>query len=243
MAKAGKVIALALIQAFCIIYLNPAYAGDYKILINIPSKSLELLRNDRILKTYAIGVGKANFPTPIGNFRVISKVIQPGWENPYKSVGKARKNPGRKNPLGTRWIGFYKDKTGVYGIHGTNEPSSVGKYSSHGCIRMRIKESEDLFSRVDINTPVQVTYYTYRVIIKGDIIFVCRYPHIYRRKISPAGMIDRQLKTLGRKYTVNQTGLSKALNLRVGQSVEIGKIIETGPIFNKNHLSLKFRSS
>ena len=227
MIKTGKIIALIIIQAFYTACLNPVYAGDYKILINIPSRSLELSRNSQILKTYSIGVGKSTFPTPIGDFKVISKVIQPGWENPYKSAGKIRKKPGRKNPLGTRWIGFYEDKIGIYGIHGTNEPSSVGKYSSHGCVRMQIKESEDLFNKVDINTPVQVAYYTHRVVIKGNNIIVYRYPHIYRRKLSPAGMIDKQLKSLDRKYIVNQKSLSKALNLRAGQSVEIGRIIET----------------
>jgi lipoprotein-anchoring transpeptidase ErfK/SrfK len=61
--------------------------------------------------------------------------------------------PGKNNPLGTRWMGLgYKG----YGIHGTNVPSSIGKAASHGCIRMRQHDVEELFALVDVGTTVEL---------------------------------------------------------------------------------------
>lgn len=127
------------------------------LIIRLPTRVLELYKEGNRVKTYSVGVGMPDFPTPTGTFEIIEMVITPGWENPYLSKGKARVNMGMKNPLGTRWIGFKDYSGGQYGIHGTNKPSSVGKYSSHGCVRMHIKDSEDLFKQVYFGMPVIVT--------------------------------------------------------------------------------------
>lgn len=57
-----------------------------------------------------------------------------------------------KNPLGSRWIGFNARGTdgSKYGIHGTNQPSSIGKYISQGCIRMKKNDVEYLFDRIQL---------------------------------------------------------------------------------------------
>lgn len=127
------------------------------VIIRLPTRVLELYKDGNVVKTYPVGVGMRNFSTPTGTFKIIEMVITPGWENPYRSKGKSRVNMGYSNPLGTRWIGFKDHSGGQYGIHGTNRSSSVGKYSSHGCIRMLIKDSEDLFKRVTFGMPVIVT--------------------------------------------------------------------------------------
>ena len=61
--------------------------------------------------------------------------------------------PGPGNPVGTRWIGL--DKKG-YGIHGTNAPHSIGKAASHGCIRMRQHDLEELFATVRGGDQVEI---------------------------------------------------------------------------------------
>jgi lipoprotein-anchoring transpeptidase ErfK/SrfK len=61
--------------------------------------------------------------------------------------------PGEGNPIGTRWMGL--DSPGI-GIHGTYESASIGTATSHGCIRMYLKEAEDLFERVYVGTPVEI---------------------------------------------------------------------------------------
>jgi hypothetical protein len=61
--------------------------------------------------------------------------------------------PGRNNPIGTRWIGL---NANGYGIHGTNDPGSVGKAASHGCIRMRNRDIEQFFAMVRAGNVVRI---------------------------------------------------------------------------------------
>ena len=81
-----------------------------------------------MIKSFPVGVGKKNFPTPTGNFNILSKISRPTWENPYKPAGEARIYPGKKDPLGTRWMGFYKNSKGEYGIHGTTSLTPSEKF-------------------------------------------------------------------------------------------------------------------
>jgi lipoprotein-anchoring transpeptidase ErfK/SrfK len=119
-----------------------------RIVISIPDRKLVLLRGERVVKVYDVAVGKPSTPSPMGEFRITTRVPNPTWYGPGKIVG-----PGKDNPLGTRWMGLgYKG----YGIHGTNVPTSIGKAASHGCIRMRQRDVEELFTLVDVGTTVEL---------------------------------------------------------------------------------------
>ena len=119
-----------------------------RIVISIPDKKLVLMQGDRVLKMYDVAVGKSSTPSPQGEFSIVNRVPNPTWYGPDQVVG-----PGKNNPLGTRWMGLgYKG----YGIHGTNVPSSIGKAASHGCIRMRQRDVEELFALVDVGTTVEL---------------------------------------------------------------------------------------
>ena len=111
--------------------------------------------DDKLLKTYGVAVGMPAHPTPVGVFRIISKQRNPTWNPPDSAwaAGMGPVPPGPANPLGTRWMGL--NSPGI-GIHGTPAPSSIGTAASHGCIRMRIPEAEDLFDRVFVGTPVEI---------------------------------------------------------------------------------------
>ena len=108
-------------------------AQDYKIMIHTKQKLLELYRYGKLYRTYPVAVGKFLTPTPKGTFRIINKAINPG------------------GPFGTRWLGLSKPHIG---IHGTNNPVSIGKAVSNGCIRMYNKDVEELSSLVSIGTSV-----------------------------------------------------------------------------------------
>lgn len=140
------------------------------VIIRLPTRVLELYKKGNMIKKYPVGVGMSNFPTPTGSFEIIEMVITPDWENPYKSKGQVQVKRGHSNPLGTRWIGFKDYSGGQYGIHGTNRPSSVGKYSSHGCIRMKIKDAEELFNNVHFGMPVIITNEVHRLKEVKEII-------------------------------------------------------------------------
>lgn len=127
--------------------------------VDLIGRKLHYRTPSQIIKTYPIGVSKSkDFLTPTGIFQVLEMDDRPGWLHPYKKGVKIP--PGPNNPLGTRWIGFFRNTqlNQAYGIHGTNQPASVGKFVSHGCIRMKIPDSEELYRVVHVGTPVLVHY-------------------------------------------------------------------------------------
>ncbi len=105
------------------------------------------------ITTYPVAVGQPAYPTPVGNFQVIDKQVDPTWFPPSSpwAAGLEPVPPGGNNPLGTRWIGT--SAPGI-GMHGTPNSSSIGSAASHGCIRMYISDVENLYPRVQIGTPV-----------------------------------------------------------------------------------------
>ena len=103
--------------------------------VSTTKHQLKLFDGNKLIKTYPIAVGKMLTPTPYGNFAAINK----------------QRNPG--GPFGVMWIGLSKPH---YGIHGTNNPSSIGKNVSHGCIRMHNRDVLDLARRIPIGTRVVI---------------------------------------------------------------------------------------
>lgn len=111
--------------------------GKVSIVIKIQSRVLELYSDDQLYKQYRIAVGKSETPTPIGEWNVV-------WKDYDWGTG-----------FGTRWMGL-NVPWGTYGIHGTNKPWSIGQFASHGCIRLRNKDVEELFEWVPVGTPVRI---------------------------------------------------------------------------------------
>lgn len=133
---------------------NPSAANTVKrwILINIPARSLRLYEDDKCVAMYPVGVGKIGSKTPAGFYKIVEKVVNPTWVDPGDTSVVIASGPD--NPLGFRWLGI----GGNYGIHGTNNPSSVGHYVSNGCVRMVEADVEKVFDKVDVGTEVQIMY-------------------------------------------------------------------------------------
>jgi lipoprotein-anchoring transpeptidase ErfK/SrfK len=132
---------------------NVLNALSGQIVVDLGDLRLYLYRDGKLVKSYSVATGSAEFPTPTGSYVITSKVMNPTWYPPNSEWAKDAKPipPGIENPLGTRWIGT---SAPAVGIHGTPDDSSIGTYASHGCIRMHIWEVEDLFERVVIGLPV-----------------------------------------------------------------------------------------
>lgn len=125
------------------------YANEPKrIVVSIPDRKLVLLEGERVVKVFDVAVGKPATPSPEGDFTIENRLTNPTWYGPNKVVG-----PGKTNPLGTRWMGL---SASGYGIHGTNVPQSIGKAASHGCIRMRNADVEELFELIPAGATVQL---------------------------------------------------------------------------------------
>lgn len=147
----GMVLIFLLLAMPCIVVEGKKYEPTAKIIINLSSCTLSYYEGKRLIKKYPIAIGKGSTPTPCGVFRIIDKEINPCWYPPNKQGMVVSSGP--QNPLGYRWMGFW----GTYGIHGTNEPWSIGSAVSNGCIRMYEQDIEELFPKVSYNTTVIVS--------------------------------------------------------------------------------------
>jgi lipoprotein-anchoring transpeptidase ErfK/SrfK len=134
--------------AILAIVKTEAFSAERRIIISLADHKLAFIEDGRIVKIYPVAVGKAGTPSPTGTFEVISRVSKPTWYGPHQIVAA-----GPRNPLGTRWMGLSHKG---YGIHGTNAPLSIGKSASHGCIRMRKQDVEELFELVHVGDKVEL---------------------------------------------------------------------------------------
>lgn len=126
----------------------PANQNERRIVISLADRKLALVVNGEVQKTYAVAVGSSETPSPAGEFRVVTRIAKPTYYHPGTVIP-----PGPSNPLGTRWIGLNQKG---YGIHGTNQPRSIGKAASHGCIRMKRSDLEQLFAAVRPGDVVEI---------------------------------------------------------------------------------------
>ena len=130
-------------------------AADFKTVIVIERTSNQLVVWDGRHRwgTFGVATGQAIYPTPLGQFSIVTKQMNPWWYPPDSpwAAGATPIPPGPGNPLGTRWMGL--SAPGV-GIHGTPDAASIGYSASHGCIRMRIPDAERVFDHVSVGTPV-----------------------------------------------------------------------------------------
>ena len=111
--------------------------GTMSIVIKVSQRILELHSDGQLYKQYRIAVGKSDTPTPIGEWNIV-------WKDYDWGTG-----------FGTRWMGL-NVPWGIYGIHGTNKPWSIGQFASHGCIRMHNKDVEELFEWITVGTNVRI---------------------------------------------------------------------------------------
>ncbi|HVL82244.1 MAG TPA: L,D-transpeptidase family protein [Actinomycetota bacterium] len=126
----------------------------FAIVVFLSEFRLDLYEGTGLVKSYPVGVGALRFPTPPGAYFIRSKAKNPTWRNPGSGWARSMPaviGPGPKNPLGSRAMRLDRE---ALVIHGTPNPASVGRRSSHGCIRMRKADVEDLFERVPVGTEV-----------------------------------------------------------------------------------------
>ena len=131
------------------------------IIIETTDRFLYLVNGDGTAKRYGVGVGKQGFEWR-GSERITRKAEWPSWRPPAEMIAReARKGRhlptfmegGPQNPLGARAL--YLGST-LYRIHGTNQPWTIGKAMSSGCIRMINQDVIDLYGRVEIGSRVVV---------------------------------------------------------------------------------------
>jgi hypothetical protein len=118
------------------------------IIVSLEDRKLALVEDGQVKRVYSVAVGKPSTPSPAGTFTIERRVANPTYHHNGKTV-----LPGPGNPVGTRWMGLSKQG---YGIHGTNEPKSIGKAASHGCIRMARADLEEFYELVAVGDTVEL---------------------------------------------------------------------------------------
>jgi len=128
------------------------------IIVSISQTKIRLYKGDKLVKTYRCAPGSYAFPTPIGDFKVVTKLRNAPWINPGSDWAKNMPPsipPGPYNPMGVRKIGINYPGVFMHGIP-PSEFGSIGTRASHGCMRMMPSDVADLFGRVKIGTPVYI---------------------------------------------------------------------------------------
>ena len=118
------------------------------MLVSLVDRKLAVIDNGVVIARFQVAVGAKVSPSPTGEFTIVSRVANPGYYHRGTVIPT-----GKDNPVGTRWVGL---SLKGYGIHGTNAPRSIGRAASHGCIRLRNRDMERLFTMLEIGDVVEI---------------------------------------------------------------------------------------
>ncbi|MGE1198114.1 L,D-transpeptidase [Priestia megaterium] len=128
-----------------------AASGDL-IIINKKTNQLAYFHNGKLEKTYSVATGKTWSDTPVGFFKIVNKIKNRPYYTGHIAGGASNNHLGSR-----RWLGGLM-QTEQPAIHGNNSEDSIGKYVSHGCVRMHNADVEELFNKVAVGTSVTITY-------------------------------------------------------------------------------------
>jgi L,D-transpeptidase ErfK/SrfK len=153
------------------------------LVINLPEMRLYDFTAPSGLEVFAVAVGDALDPSPVGEFWVGEKRVDPVWTVPEsireeKPHLPAQVPPGPDNPLGDRWMTVSRTS---YGIHGTNNLWSIGRQATHGCIRLYESEMRRLYERTKPRTPIHIVYQPVKLAFAGDEVLLEAHPDLYAK--------------------------------------------------------------
>ena len=139
---------------------EPAAAAKTSVKVDVKTNMLGVFDGDKIIAAYPVTVGSKQTATPIGEWKVrgVAKLPTFRYDKRMLKHGERSKNfhilpPGPNNPVGVVWIAL--NKRGI-GIHGTDDPNTIGQAVSHGCIRLANWDVVRLAGRVKAGVPVSV---------------------------------------------------------------------------------------
>ena len=192
------------------------------IIINVPEMRMYYFpAGVESVRTYPVGLGERDYPTPVGTFRIGKKRINPAWHIPsslqYKYPVKVMP-PGPDNPLGKYWMRLEGTD---YGIHGTDIPWAIGRLVTHGCIRMYPEDIPQFFKLVKPGTMVRIIYEPVKIGWISGRIFVEIHRDIYNRIEDLAAYGWERLREKGLLESVDQDRFRRALDLQDGLPTDI----------------------
>jgi len=200
------------------------------IVINGGDLRLYWLRDGAIVDTFPVGVGRAAWKTPPGHYKIINRRHDPIWHVPpsiqreMRERGepvKRRVPPGPDNPLGKYWLQL---SVPSYGIHGTNAPWSVGKYTTHGCIRLRPDDIERLYNEVPNGAAVEIIDESIKLArLVGDTILLEAHPGTTEHPSESAAAFLERLAASAVADLVDLAAAQRVLRDAWGIAVDVSK--------------------
>ncbi len=125
--------------------------NPYRLLVSASDHTLTLEKNGKVEQTFEVGIGQDQYPTPGGVYYIKELLAPPDPEGPYGPYAYGLSGFSEIDELAN-----FGGGEGVIGIHGTNDPSSVGANVSHGCIRMYNDDITQLAELLPLGTPVTI---------------------------------------------------------------------------------------
>jgi len=198
------------------------------LLLNLPEYRLYVFSDTEVVKVYPICIGLTIWRTLQGKFKIRNKAINPSWHIPEEMADRLMipqeiVAPGDTNPLGDRWIGLSLPSTG---IHGTIDTMSIGRSSSHGCIRLYPKDIHELFDMVQVGDTGAIIYEPIKIAMAGTRIFLEVHRDIYSLVPKMENEVIKRLEMLGLLSFVDLEKIKEVVKERRGIPLIIGAMLE-----------------
>ena len=203
-------------------YVLPA-APREGLVVNLPEMRLYDYTDGPMPRVYALAIGDLADPTPTGEFRVGARRSDPIWYVP-PSIRMERPEigptvaPGPDNPLGSRWITIGST---YYGLHGTNLPWSIGRMTTHGCLRLYDDQMQELYARVPADAPLRIVYQSVKLGETREGLVIEVHPDVYAREPARVRALWMRLRGLGLSDRVDWRRVQKAVEQPLGIPVPI----------------------
>ena len=199
------------------------------ILINLPQRMLCYFQAGKLMAHYPVGLGRPDWPTPVGSFNIINIQENKTWYLPESIQEEMRREgkvvltqvpPGPENPLGKHWIGL--SLSGI-GIHGTIAPASIYHFLSHGCIRLHPDDIAALFQQVRKKQPGKIIYVPAMLMrLKDGRIFLEVNRDVYKKGIDPIIIVENSARIQGLGGMVDWDKVKEVIQLKEGLAREVG---------------------
>jgi L,D-transpeptidase ErfK/SrfK len=204
------------------------------LVVNVPEMRLYMFPaegqpGERVtILTWPVGIGAEEAPSPLGPFTVLSKDMYPTWVVPdsiRRTMEQPRKivPPGPDNPLGNYRIRLSR---ALYAIHGTNDPWTVGRLTTHGCIRLYPEDIATLYSLVERGTPGEFLYQPVKLGERAGRIYVEVHQDVYRIFSDLERHAFAEVAAEGLTPEVDPQRLRAAVRGKTGVPVDVSRCAE-----------------
>lgn len=196
------------------------------VVVSLGQRRVFLTRGETV-RSYPAAVGRSDWPTPVGSFIIVDREEDPTWDVPVSIQQEMRRQgkrvrtkvpPGPDNPLGHYWLRL---SLGAVGIHGTNAPSSIYRYTTHGCVRLHPDDIAELFALVSTGDSGAVIY---EPVLLGELegrIVLEAHQDAYRRRPDPMHRVRATADGLCLTDRMDWAAVARVLAAASGELVDV----------------------